>query len=205
MLSSYIYLFFFPLFCFPHLPHHILKKILSSIYFHALVIHVIFHYVGTYNIPRNCFRLPWFHDDVHTINSIPSGILYDTIHTAAVLLVQQYQRTVFTSKYKILRKVSCEYDRWVVETLTLQAAWHGRHAHWARLCYVPFVFWRSWITSTVWLLILGSTSFMLGHSRRVLHVFLMKYIGRWLPWVPPGSTGRFYKDDVVHNHSAHRH
>ena len=25
----------------------------------------------------------------------------------------------------------------------------------------------------------------------------------WLPWVLPGSTGRFKKDDVVHYHSAH--
>ena len=28
-------------------------------------------------------------------------------------------------------------------------------------------------------------------------------IGWWFPWVLPGSTRRFYKDDVVHNHSAH--
>jgi len=76
--------------------------------------------------------------------------------------------------------------------------------HWARLCHVPFVICCLRITSTIWLLILSSTSFMVGRSRtRVLYVFLMKDIGRWLPWVPPGSTGRFYKDDVVHNHSAH--
>ena len=39
---------------------------------------------------------------------------------------------------------------------------------------------------------------------RVLYVFLMKDMGRWLRWVLPGSTGRFCKDerDVVHNHSA---
>ena len=30
-----------------------------------------------------------------------------------------------------------------------------------------------------------------------VYVFLMKDTGRRLPWVPPGSTGRFYKDDVV--------
>ena len=50
------------------------------------------------------------------------------------------------------------------------------------------------------------TQFHKFHGRpftRVLYVFLMKDIGRWLPWVPPGSTGRFYKDDVVHNHSAY--
>ena len=33
----------------------------------------------------------------------------------------------------------------------------------------------------------------------------MKDVGRWLPQVPPGSTGRFYKDVAVHNHSAHRY
>ena len=43
-----------------------------------------------------------------------------------------------------------------------------------------------------------------GPFARVLYLFLMKDFGRWLPWVLPGSTGRFYKDDVVHNHSAHR-
>ena len=48
---------------------------------------------------------------------------------------------------------------------TLQAAWHVRLAHWARLCYVLFVIWCSWITCTKWLLILSSTSFMIGRSR----------------------------------------
>ena len=33
---------------------------------------------------------------------------------------------------------------------TLQAAWYVRHAHWARLCYVPFVIWWLWITSTTY-------------------------------------------------------
>ena len=42
---------------------------------------------------------------------------------------------------------------------TLQAAWYVRHAHWARLCYSPFVIpgtvlWCLWIKSTIWLLIL---------------------------------------------------
>ena len=58
----------------------------------------------------------------------------------------------------------------------------------------------------IWLLILSSTSFMVGRSRVFyFYLFLMKdIVGRWLPWVlPGGSTGRFYKDDVVHNHSAH--
>ena len=68
---------------------------------------------------------------------------------------------------------------------------------------VRYTIWL-WNKSTMWLLILKSscTSFMVRRSR-VLHLFRMKDAGRWLPWVLPGSTGRFYKDDVVHNHSAH--
>ena len=42
---------------------------------------------------------------------------------------------------------------------------------------------------------------MVGRSR-VFYLFLMKDIGRWLPWVLPGSAERFHKDDV-RNHSAH--
>ena len=38
---------------------------------------------------------------------------------------------------------------------------------------------------------------------RVLYVFIMTDIGRCLPWVMPGSTGRFSEDDVVYNHSVH--
>ena len=48
---------------------------------------------------------------------------------------------------------------------TLQAAWYFRHAHWARLCHIPFVIWCLWIESSMWLLILSSTSFMVGRSR----------------------------------------
>ena len=48
---------------------------------------------------------------------------------------------------------------------TLQAALYVRHAHWACLCYVPIEIWCLWITSTIWLLILSSTSFMVGRSR----------------------------------------
>ena len=87
---------------------------------------------------------------------------------------------------------------------TLQAACYVRHAHWARLCYVPFVIqvWCLWITSTIWLLILISTICMVGRSR-VFYMYFSWKVGRWLPWVPQGSTGWFHKDDVVHNHSAH--
>ena len=48
---------------------------------------------------------------------------------------------------------------------TLQAACHVRHSQCARLWYVPFVVWWWRIASTTWLLILSSTSFMVGRSR----------------------------------------
>ena len=71
---------------------------------------------------------------------------------------------------------------------TLQAAWHVvKHAHWACLCYVPIEIWCLWITSTIWLLILSSTSFMVGRLfARVLSLFLMRSIGR----SPLGVTRR---------------
>ena len=47
------------------------------------------------------------------------------------------------------------------------------------------------------------TQFNKFHGRPFARVFLMKDIGRRLPWVLPGSTRRFCMDDVVHNHSAH--
>ena len=80
---------------------------------------------------------------------------------------------------------------------TLQAAWYVRHAHCARLCYVQSVIlWCLWDTSTIWLLILSSASYDVvvdtqlhklngGPLARVLYVFLMDDISRWLPWVPP--------------------
>ena len=86
---------------------------------------------------------------------------------------------------------------------TLPAAWYVRQAHWACWCYVPFVIWCLWITSTIWLLIAQFHKFYGTPFARILYLFLMKYIGRWLPWMPPESTGRFYKDDAVRNYSAH--
>ena len=44
------------------------------------------------------------------------------------------------------------------------------------------------------------TQFHKFHGRpfaRVLYVFLMRDIGRLLPCVPPGSTGRFYEEVLL--------
>ena len=66
------------------------------------------------------------------------------------------------------------------------------------LCYVPIEIWCS--VNYIYDMVVD-TQFRKFHGRpfaRVLYLFLMKGVGRWLPWVRPGSTGRFYKDDVVH-------
>ena len=70
-----------------------------------------------------------------------------------------------------MKNISCEYNRWVVGTQLYKLrdtsdTLIGR----ARAIYVPFVIWCLWITSTIWLLILSSTSFMVGRSR-VFYVY----------------------------------
>ena len=59
---------------------------------------------------------------------------------------------------------------------TLQAAWYVRHAHWARLCYIPFVIWCLWIKPAAWLLIPSSTSFMAGRSRNLYFIKILKNV-----------------------------
>ena len=89
---------------------------------------------------------------------------------------------------------------------TLQAAWYVRQTRSLSM----LVLCSSWNIRTVFVnkiddMVVG-TQFHKLYGRpfaRVLYLFLMKDIGWWLRWVLPGSTGRFYKDDVVHNHSAH--
>ena len=78
---------------------------------------------------------------------------------------------------------------------TLQAAWNVRHAHWTRLCHIPFIMWCcEWncnmVVDTQFHKFYCSRSFT-----RVEYFILMKDIARWLPWVLPGSTGRFHRDD----------
>ena len=83
--------------------------------------------------------------------------------------------------YKKLENVSCEYDRVNSWNSTLHAAWYIRH--------VRIIIWFLWTKRTIWLLILSSTQNI--SFARVLCFILMKDIGRWLPWMLPGSTGRF--------------
>ena len=73
----------------------------------------------------------------------------------------QCSKSIIASR-KFLHKIVSRkllQDRWNGWNSALQAAWHTRHAHWARLCYIPLVVWWLWIKSTMWLLILSSTSF----------------------------------------------
>ena len=106
-----------------------------------------------------------------------------------------------------MKNVSCEYDRWVVETQLCKLrdtsdTLIGRACAMFHLQYE--VLWCLWITSAIYMV--ADTQFHKFYGRpfaRVLHLFIVKDIGRWLPWVLPGSTGRFYKDDFAHNHSAH--
>ena len=86
---------------------------------------------------------------------------------------------------------------------TLQAAWYVRHAHWASLCYVPIEIWCFVNYIYYYYDMVSDTQFHKFYGKpfaRVLYLFLMEDIGRWLPWVLPGSTGRFYQDDVAHHH-----
>ena len=95
-------------------------------------------------------------------------------------------RTIF---HKKLKNVSCEYDRLNGWNLTLQAAWYIRHVRWTCLFYISFtsIIWSSWTKPMIWLLIV---SFTRKKVVRACSVFiLVKDIGRWLPWMLPGSTG----------------
>ena len=70
---------------------------------------------------------------------------------------------------------------------TLQAAWYVRHAHWACLCYIPIEI-RMVFVNYIYDMVVD-TQFHKFYGRpfaRVLYLFLMKDIGRWLPWVLPG-------------------
>ena len=81
-----------------------------------------------------------------------------------------------------LKNVSCEYDRGNGWNSTLQAAWYIRH-----VCII----WFLWTKRTYDMII--NAQFYTKYRSRVFSVlsFFMKDIGRWLPWMLPGSTGRF--------------
>ena len=72
--------------------------------------------------------------------------------------------------------------------INFATAWYIRHVRWACLFYISFIIWFLLSKPTIWLLIL---SFTIKSFARVLYFILMEDIGRWLPWMLPGSTGRF--------------
>ena len=52
---------------------------------------------------------------------------------------KKWSRLFWQQILQKLKNVSCEYDRMVVETQLCKLRDTLRHAHWARLCHVPFV------------------------------------------------------------------
>ena len=78
----------------------------------------------------------------------------------------EYVYSVRSIFHKKLKNVSCEYDRCMVESPPCELrdtsdTLVGRACATFQLKYV----WCLWITSTIWLLIPSSTSFMVGRSR----------------------------------------
>ena len=89
---------------------------------------------------------------------------------------------------------------------TVQAAWYVRHAHWARLCYIPFVIWCCWTKSTmIWLLIFSSTSlgslwcgrFLYQSARASSHVMMSHDAMTWFRSENLGS-GNVHSDFGKH-------
>ena len=78
--------------------------------------------------------------------------------------------------YEKSKNVSCEYDRWVVESKLCKLRDTSDTLMGHACAMFHFVIWCSCITSTIRLLLLSSTSFMVSSSS-VLHLFLMKDIG----------------------------
>ena len=101
------------------------------------------------------------------------------------------------------RAGKCEYDRWVVETQLCKLR-DTSDMLIGRACAL-FVFvirlWCLWSTS----IMVGDTQFHKFHGRpfaRVLDVFIMKDLGRWLPWVLQGSNRTILQRCCL-DHSAH--
>ena len=82
------------------------------------------------------------------------------------------------TKYKKLKNVSCEYDRWNGWNSTLQAAWYIRHVRWT--CYsLSFIIWCLWTKPTIWLLTISLTNFTEGRPRyMVVHTQFHTIYGR---------------------------
>ena len=105
------------------------------------------------------------------------------------------QTVVLTADVFLLKKYIFSDGSWKTSAVsttclngwnsTLQAAWYIRHVR---------ILWFLWTKPTIWLLI---RSLHKISSARVL-CFIMKDIGRWLPWMLPGSNRT-----IFHNHSVH--
>ena len=98
----------------------------------------------------------------------------------------------------MLKNVSCEYDRWMVETqLCKLRDIKTRSLGELVLCSIC----NMMVVNCVYDMVVD-TQFHKFHGKPFALVLYLLMIQVGDPWGPPGSTGRFYKDDVVHNHSA---
>ena len=93
--------------------------------------------------------------------------------------------------YEKLKTSAVSTTVWMVETqLCKLRGTSDTFVRWTCLFYISFIIWFLWTQPTIWLLIL---SFTKNRSRvfYVLSLWRIYYIRRWLPWMLPGSTGRF--------------
>ena len=95
--------------------------------------------------------------------------------------------------YKKLKNVSCEYDRLNGWNSTLQAVWYIGHVRWASLFYNRYFIYNMFFVKWTCLMVVSTFTKILRKIVRACSIFYahMKDIGRWLPWMLPGSTGRF--------------
>ena len=78
-------------------------------------------------------------------------------------------------------------DGWLELNFASCVIRYVRHAHWALLFYNPFVVRIVFVNYIYDMVVNTKFHKFYGRRSRVLYVFLMKDI----PWVLPGSTGRF--------------
>ena len=100
--------------------------------------------------------------------------------------------------YKDLKNSSCSHDGMNGWNSTLRAAWYIRKVRWACLFCVSFIVWWLWTKYTI-RQVAVDTQFHNFYGRSFARVlfFLVKVIGRWLPWMLPGQQDDF----LCANHS----
>ena len=100
---------------------------------------------------------------------------------------------------KKLKNVSCENDRLIGWNSTFFCKLRGtsdtRVGRAYSIFHLWYLVWYLWTKPTIYFEVVVNTQFHNFYGKsfaRVLYLTLMKDIGRWLPWILPGSTGRFF-------------